>query len=209
MVNEKYLIQYAGYMEEVKKRTDVCLRLLTIYRAGNSMTGYKETDIDILYLQIRKIFELVMFASVVAHRFNSAKIKRDADSAYNAGKLMNFIKEINPDFYPSPKYDSESIDGVRQVKDLSNEDGEVFLTEEEMRRVYNRVCGNFSHAKRQYHYGNDVAKFRHFESINIIIGKITALLNHHWIKLDENVSFAVIMKGEDGNVGVSVLEILE
>ena len=50
---------YFNYMREIKHRVEVCRKIPS--EQNRSLTGYKEADIDLLYLQIRKICELIIF----------------------------------------------------------------------------------------------------------------------------------------------------
>ncbi len=50
-------------MEEVKRRTLVISRLLN----KELTTGYRMTDIETIYLQLRKVLELIALGSLVAN----------------------------------------------------------------------------------------------------------------------------------------------
>ena len=66
-INNRQLGNTAEFMRRIKYRTDVIRRTEAAYRLGTSITGYRQTDIDLCYLQLRKSLELMMFASVIAH----------------------------------------------------------------------------------------------------------------------------------------------
>lgn len=63
--NKKHLDKYASYMEEVKRRTGIARKIVELKINGEKFTGDDDSDIDIVYLQLRKVTELIMFACVV------------------------------------------------------------------------------------------------------------------------------------------------
>ena len=197
--SEKILNEYKTYMSEIKKRAEVCARVINQTKSNGSVTGYIETDIDLIYSQIRKIIELILFSSTTAHKLTTAKLKKDAEKAYNAGKLMSYIKERNPDYYPIPVYDGVPKDGNKSLERVSNFNGNSFIEEVEMKVLYNKVCGSFSHANRKYHYGNTAAKKVKIDEADKYLHKIIKLLNYHTITLDKNIILIVIMSVDGGD----------
>lgn len=201
--------KYALYMEEIKKRTDVVSRLITMHKAGQSMTGYIETDIDTVYLQIRKIIELVMFACIVANKYAGLALNKTLRKGYEIQKIKSELQRFNLQFFPVPKLeDGKDSKGIRKVKDLSH-DILTFMTETEIFKAYGKA-GNYLHSQRDYQYGGEEAKLkileRGFENVN----QLVALLNHHWTKISKDSFFAVVMQGEeDGKVHVSHMVQLE
>ena len=201
---QKCLDNYAGYMEEIKNRTDVVARLYEKHLCGKSMTGYIETDIDLIYLQLRKITELVMFACVVANKSAGLTLNKTLRKGYELKKIKKELEKFNTDFFPTPKVEGTPINGIRKIDDLTKEQ-RAFLSEEELFTTYG-VAGNFLHAQRKYQYGNNESKIRHLTKALIEINKITSLLNHHWTRISEDSFFAVIMKSvDDGKVHVTYI----
>jgi hypothetical protein len=200
------LDQYALYMEEIKRRTDVVARLMKLHAAGHSMTGYIETDIDTVYLQVRKIIELVMFACIVANKPAGLALNKLLRKGYEIEKIKSELRRFNLQFFPVPKLeDGTDAGGIRRVKDLTK-DVRAFMEESEIFQAYG-VAGNFLHSKREYQYGGDEAKIKILQRGFDCINQLVALLNHHWTRLAADAFFAVVMQGkEDGKVHVSYMK---
>ena len=200
----RFLDTYALYMEEIKKRTDVVTRLYQQHAAGHTMTGYLETDIDLIYLQLRKITELVMFACVVANKSAGLTLNKVLRKGYELKKIKNELRKFNTDFFPTPKKEDSPVDGIRKVSDFGEND-RPFMAEKELFEVYG-TAGNFLHAQRDYQYGDQSTKERHLIRALDQTNKIVALLNHHWTKISKDSFLAVVMSGaKDGKAHVSYM----
>lgn len=203
------LRKYTSYMEEIKKRTDVVSRLIEMHSSGKSMTGYIETDIDTVYLQLRKTIELVMFACIVANKSAGLVLNKTLRKGYEIKKIKTELQRYNFNFFPTPKLeDGDGINGVRKVKNLTP-DIRPFMTENDIFKAYGK-SGNYLHSQRDYQYGGEEAKLkiliRGVDSIN----QLVALLNHHWTDITNDSFFAVVMQGKkDGKVHVSHMERVE
>lgn len=198
--------QYTLYMEEIKKRSDVVTRLYKMYLSGQSMTGYIETDIDTVYLQIRKITELIMFACVVANKSAGLTLNRTLSKGYEIKKIKSELARFNTDFFPNPKVeDGKDENGIRKVTDL-DQSVRPILSENELFKRYG-TAGNYLHSQRKYQYGGADAKPKILAKGLETINKLVALLNHHWVNIANDDYFAVVMQGEkDGKVHVSYMK---
>ena len=63
-MNNTCMDTYVGVMVEIKLRTAV----IDLYMSGRQNAGYKATNIEVIGLQFRKIFELIALSSLAAHR---------------------------------------------------------------------------------------------------------------------------------------------
>ncbi len=193
-------------MEEIKLRISSSSNVINRYRSGTSATGFHETDIDFLYFQLRKIIELILFASVSAQLSQSTKLKREAEKEWHAGKLFAWIEAVNPKFFPEPKRDVVVTENWRKLEKVA--DG--FMTKDEMKRIYKKACGKFAHASRGNLYGNELSRKKHFDEIEGYLAGIRKLLGHHWVYVDEKNSFAVLMQtNEDGGVFVGNMVVVD
>ena len=204
--NQKYLDKYASYMEEVKRRTGIARKIVELKRNGKEFTGDDDSDIDIVYLQLRKVTELVMFACVVTRKAAGDELNKILRKGYDPIKLKIELDKLNVDYFPQPKYEkSLHPKEVRSVGDLS-EKGVPFATVEDLLSAYGRA-GNYLHAQRENKYGNGRAKIKVMDRAVNDFNNITTLLNHHWIKINEEVYFAVVMDGiGTGKVNVSLMQ---
>src|SRR5437868_15459887 len=88
--------QYCTLMEEVKLRTKV----INAFLEGNAGAVYKATNIESIYLQLRKIVELIAFGSLVANREALSQLYTEFSKLWNARRLLEDIERVNPGFYP-------------------------------------------------------------------------------------------------------------
>ena len=198
----KALEQYAVYMREVKQRTHVVSNVVARYNAGSSLTGYRESDVELAFLQLRKCLELVMFASLVAHYHSGVSLqKRLAEKEWNATKVMAFLARVNPKFFPKPLRRVLEPDGkMSQVHPV-----EGAMTKAEFSKLYDQLCGHYLHASRTPAFAGKHETL--FNEISIYLGKLVTLLNHHWVTVTEDWEFAVVMQSDtDGDVHVALLE---
>lgn len=89
---------YLNQMEELKVRLDVAGETLeAAYRDGAAISHH-----DLIALQLRKILELIAFASLSAHREPYIAAYADYAKHWNVKRLLRNLEAINPDFYPKP-----------------------------------------------------------------------------------------------------------
>lgn len=190
--------RYADYMRQIKYRMAVIAKCIGAHASGHAVTGYRETDIELCYLQLRQCLELVMFSTVIAHDAFGVKLNRQLrDKAYNASQILRQIRHLNGKFYPLPVKDSGSPDGIRKVDKIE----EGYLTETEFCRLYDKVCGRFLHADRKDVYSKGMDQY--FIDVKTYHRKLIRLLNHHWIHVTDEIALAVLMQTQsDGDVQV-------
>lgn len=199
----EYINRYANYLREMKQRISVIQSTVKQLRNGQTITGYRETDIELCFLQFRATLELMMYAALVAHE-SQGKIlaKKLHNNEYNATKLLRHVRRINPRFYPAPKTDWRRDDGVWVVEDVT----EGYLSEADFGKLYDRLCGPMLHARR-------TSKFlgRHddiVDQISSYLAKLMKLLNQHWIVVSDDIVFRALMQDKaTGDVGVNLLEL--
>ena len=199
---EKALNDYAEYMREVKKRVHVIQRVLASYHAGDSLTGYRESDFELCVLQLRKCLELVMLASLVAHFHSGVELNRRLfENEWNATKIMAYLKRKNSQFFPIPL---NKIDGI--ASEMSKMEAVVgALTVLEFGKLYDQTCGKCLHASRIR--GSVSNHEKNFTDVKDWLLKFVKLTNSHWIHVTEDLVFAVLMQTDkDGDVAVSILK---
>ena len=199
---QQALSKYKSYMQEVKYRTQVISRVLDKYKAAESLTGYRESDVELCLLQLRKCLELVMYASLVAHFHSGVALQKHLfESEWNATKILAFLKRVNPGGFPKAlrriSKEGQEIDDMEEVP------GALTLTE--FGQLYDRVCGKYLHASRSANILSDHASL--FGEIEVWFKKLTLLLNSHWVDVTGDIVFAVLMQNNvDGDVQVVLFE---
>lgn len=189
-------------MEEIKMRTAV----INAFLSGECQTLYKQTTVESICLQVRKILELIAMASLVANKEEYAKVRKDFTKNYHAQWILNTIESINPNFYPQPSKQVLDPTGKQVVRVESINSG--FLTKKEFENIYER-CGGLLHAENPFGTKKDLDNF--LRVIPSWMDKIIELLNHHQAQLiDNNLQLWVVMNGnQDGKVHVTLFERLE
>lgn len=198
--------KYREYMTEIRFRTDVISRAISTLQSGDALTGYRESDIELIYLQFRHCLELIMFASLSAHYAHGYELsQRLLKKEYNATRLLRFLKDKNPKFYPIPMEsgDIKGEDGIWQTIPVI----EGFLTQDDFCSLYDQSCGKLLHAQRTSKFKDGHERL--IENATFYRDRMMKLLNCHWVTLTEDISFRVIMRdAETGAVGINVMKLV-
>jgi len=176
-------------MEEVKRRTLVISRLLN----KELTTGYRMTDIETIYLQLRKVLELIALGSLVANVDEYSRQEKKFAQHWHAARILDDLQAVNPNFYPVPgvQVKDETTEKVKSVDSLKK----PFLTKADFVTLY-EMCGAILHAENPYGQSRDVAGYD--QQVSTWLDKTVALLNHHQIQLlDSDLMWWVIMHAED------------
>lgn len=196
--------KYAIYMEEIKSRIVVIDRAISSYERGGSLTGFVESDIELIFLQFRHCLELIMLASLVAHHHQGIALsKKFYDKEFNATKLLAYMKSVNKGFYPKPMTDlpEKNEKGQFQAVDSDRD----YLKIDDFKELYDRVCGKMLHAQRSSKFFN--MKDELIKQSTVYRNKIVALLECHWIHFDDKSIIRTIMnEKETGRVAVNILD---
>jgi hypothetical protein len=193
---------YVAQLKEIKYRINV---VLEIAYENRFTTPYPATNTELVYLQFRKILELIALSSLVANKEEYAKIEREFATEWRAKKILKKIKDINPDYYPAPS---------RQIK--ASQSGHFtfepitsgYLTEENFVELYNQ-SSNLIHARNPFAPEVDLDLYK--SRINEWEGKIRTLLNHHSILLygGKNMIAALMQSDKDGEPHASYFRKME
>ncbi len=186
--------KYADQMEAVKRRTEVVDAVIS----RQLDVVYMPAAVELVYLQLRKMLELIAMASLVANRAAMEQLysPKRLGRYWNADDLLRDIGRINPDFYPRPIIEVPSQD-PRVKSNLQDRVGD-FLSKDDFRHLYNKVCGTLMHATNPF--GKAIDYNGLIAGIPAWRTKVINLLNCHNIKLvnDENM-YLVHMKEERDN----------
>ncbi len=135
--------KYCNLMEEVKRRT------LVINAFGNRLTTtpYGATNIECVYLQLRKILELIALGSLVANKVEFSKVYSEFSKYWNAKHLLRDLEKVNPQFYPQPIIERPGT--KPEVTADCDPKTSGFLTKEDFLKLYEK-CGKIMHAGNPY-----------------------------------------------------------
>ena len=187
------IIKYCNLMDEIKRRTAV----ITAFGSGGAAALYKATTIESVYLQFRKILELIALGSLVANKNEFSKAYGDFSKCWNAHYLLRDMERVNPDFYPRPIIEVPSQQPHAKMEWQDKKDG--FLTNNEFLKLYEK-CGAIMHAGNPY--GSNVDFEYYGRNIQGWQDKIIGLLNSHTIRLvnDPNVYLLHMKEDRDEKV---------
>jgi hypothetical protein len=191
MEPEKYrpaLDAYCSLLEEAKQR----LAALDIMLGGN--TGLPAGAIhECGHLQLRMLCELIALGCLVAQGDlePTGKIKR----AYEPGKIMGYLEELHPQFYPHAAAQRQAGPDVYDAIFLT--DG--FLKKDELVELHGR-CGEFLHRGTL----QTLFRRRGYDSVHTQIipwkTKIEALLSYHAIAmLDMKTLVLFVLRNKANN----------
>jgi hypothetical protein len=97
---------YFNQMKEVKRRFEAIDRILGA-KKGKSRTLSEDTDNEFMWLQIRKIIELVTYSAIASdlERYSALRAQTKngrTEDDQKATKILNRLSGINPTFMPVP-----------------------------------------------------------------------------------------------------------
>ena len=134
--------EYTAQMEEIKRRTAAIKKLSEIAIGQLQLPVVTEC----VYLQFRKILELVAMSSLVANSQAMEDMRRSQKklgNQWNGDAILKLVEAINPDFYPVPIIERPPRHPDTKAELVEKTEG--FLTRSEFSRLYN-LCGGLMHA---------------------------------------------------------------
>jgi hypothetical protein len=87
---------YCDYVGEVRARLDVVQSFID----GKVTTGVDACNVEVVFLQFRKILELIAFASLTANKRAYAAVHKKFAEHWKAKTMLDALRKLNPDFYP-------------------------------------------------------------------------------------------------------------
>ncbi|KHT40032.1 hypothetical protein RJ46_18125 [Vibrio sinaloensis] len=185
-------------MQEIKMRSEIISKIAFENSNGALLTGYIDTDLDMAYLQGRKICELIMYACVAANQASSKKLNSILKKSYKPLEIKRHLLDINSHFFPkATNRIGDPKNGPTEV--IPSSELHLALNIDELVSFWGK-SGDFLHAKRSANVSQD--KKLEFLSVAVdFLMKVVKLLNHHWIVVDETTQFAVLMQPVDRETG--------
>ncbi|HMN96482.1 MAG TPA: hypothetical protein PKC43_08850 [Phycisphaerales bacterium] len=179
--------QYCEAMEEVRRRIHVTTEIV----ANPEMTPYPATTLDLAYLQIRKVLELIAMASLVANHDQYARAHSNFAKHWRAKEILTGIEAQNPDFYPCPIIEKPSNDPMSKFLFEPRVTG--FLTRDQFVELYDFSAGVL-HVGNPFGQSFDYSRYEH--ALPDWTSRIVNLLNSHIIRLVDEAGFWLIHMNE-------------
>jgi len=190
---------YIKCMEEIKRRQFAIDEILD----GSKTTSFKYTNVEFIALQFRKIFELVILATLASHQHLFEGLARKLAKEWQVTKIVAIVKRKNPSFYPQPI--DRAPAAKQDIKDEWKPIKSDFLTLDELVEAHGKI-GGLMHANNPYH------EERLLTEIEILFPmwreKLIRLLNNHFIKFpdEETVLYVGMKSTEDETVHTALFK---
>ncbi len=184
-VSDPDMAKYCSLMEEIKRRMNVVQHFV----AGTHKTLYLETTVETIWLQIRKVLELVALGSLVANESLYRQTSEKISQQWNSKRIMGDIDKINPDFYPKPIIQGPGNDIVASVWEDRVDD---YLDREEFAEFYDK-CGRIMHASNPF---GEAVDYEDYDSkTDYFTARIVNLLSAHTIRLVDGKKLYLVQMG--------------
>ena len=188
---------YLRLMEELKRRRNIIADVL-----ASKINLPQGIAIELCYLQLRMICELVAFGCLAAHGDIAATRSGKMRKAYAPSTILTELETLHPQFYPVPGKQVLSSSGV-PTGVLPIKTG--YLTKDDLLSLWAR-CGDRLHRGSMKNIDRPFAV--DFNEIKEWDTKILTLLGLHQIQL-QNPKYMlwIIMQSQaDGRVSASLME---
>jgi hypothetical protein len=174
---------YRKCMEEIKRRQVAIDQILD----GTTSTSYKYTNVEFVALQFRKIFELIVLASLASHQHLYEGLVRKLSKEWQINKIIAIVRKKNPDFYPQPvnRVPSETPG----IKDNMEPVLTGFMTLDELTAAHGQI-GRLMHADSPYREAMSLNEIE--VQFPIWREKTINLLNNHLIEFPGRDNFLYV-----------------
>ena len=193
----KNLEMYIAQMREIKLRVNSIELLLN----KTATTGYRATNIESIYLQIRKILELISLASLSVNVREYQKAYNRYAKDWKANLILKDIERINKDFYPQPIIEAApTVAGTKST--FVPKSASEYLTRKEFEDLYT-ICGKILHSTNPF--GPPINYEYYHNTAHTWLIKIISLLNSHKIKLinDPHMYLVQMRQASDEDVHIT------
>lgn len=182
--------KYRSLLIEIKRRSSV----VNAFVKKETHAVFVPTTVESSCLQIRKMLELIAFGSLIANLDEFSKQHTKYSKYWNAERMLNDMKRVNPGFYPNPIIQRESDDAkIHRKWDNRSDD---YLTKDRFLKVHEK-CGAIMHSENPY--GSKIDYDYYQASVPIWMAWIVNLLNAHTISLVGDKNLYLFQMGTDEN----------
>lgn len=191
-MSEPDYVNYKRCMEEIKRRRIAISDILS----GLKTTSFKYTNIEFVSLQFRKIFELIILATLASNQHLFEGLTRKLSKEWQISKIIEIVQKKNSAFYPHPV--DRVVSQQDGVKDEWKDVPSGYLTIEELIVAHGKI-GNLMHANNPYREEFMLDEIeKHFPTWG---DKIVRLLNNHLVRFpDETLLYVGMQSAENGDV---------
>jgi hypothetical protein len=177
--------RYLKCMWEVRDR----INLISSVVARQVTVGREDFAAELIFLQFRKVLELIAFASLTANRAKYSAAHARFAEHWRAKDMLKELAKINPDFYPMPLGSPVLQNGVKHCPAVT--DG--FLTKDDFAVLYGHA-GDILHARNPFTIKPLTVNIGY--SVPQWVSRIQTLLGLHVMHLVDGKKWIVEVPGE-------------
>jgi len=188
-VNNSDVVTYCNCMAEIRRR----IALVQAVVGASLTTGQNDFDIEIVFLQLRKVLELIALGSLTANKKEYSAAYEKFASHWNAERVLRDVAKINRSFFPVPLDPPQIMpNGVKHF----SQPPDGFLTKDEFALLYDK-CGKILHARNPFSAESPTVQIGY--SVAQWVSRIQKLLGLHLVNL-VNGDIWVVQIPNEGNV---------
>lgn len=182
---------YCGCMERVRHRVSVADAVF----AERLDTGHADLNAQLAFLQLRNALEEIAFSSLSANRDAYAAVRPGFATEWNARRMLGFVENINPHFYPVPVHPPAARDcpGPQALRPRTR----WFPLPRGIGALYD-ISAETLHCRNPYTPGDGGIDFRY--TVEGWSGRIKALLTWHFVQLLNVNMLWLVQVPNDGRV---------
>jgi hypothetical protein len=179
-------VTYCNCMSQIRQRTGVVQGVLN----RTITTGHDVFDTELIFVQFRKILELIAFSTLTANKEKYSLVHANFAVHWKAKSMLEAVGKLNPNFYPVPLGPPELLpNGVKQFTPLA----EGFLTKDEFELLYNK-SSEILHERNPFTAKDPVIQIGY--SVAQWIVRIQTLLAFHKVDLIDESKWMVEIPNE-------------
>jgi hypothetical protein len=124
-------VVYCNCMLNIRKRIALVWSLVNT----SITTGQQGFDAELIFVQFRKVLELIAFSSLTANKQKYALAYANFTEHWKAKRMLDAVAKINPNFFPVPLADPEVLpNGRKNLTPLVDR----FLTKDDFEFLYDK-----------------------------------------------------------------------
>lgn len=182
-------VVYCNCMKKIRERIELVWSVVN----AKITTGWLLFDTELVFIQFRKILELIAFSSLTANKDKYALAHAKFSEHWRAKRMLEEVEKLNPDYYPVPLAAPEMLpNGRKHLTPLS--DG--FLTKPEFEFLYDK-SSEILHERNPFSALDPVIEIR--LSAAQWASRIQRLLSFHLVNLVDASKWVVSIPA-DGEV---------
>jgi hypothetical protein len=177
---------YINCMEEVRDR----INLVTAIVAHIVTTGRDLFDTELVFVHLRKVLELIAFASLTANKAKYSAAHAKFAEHWKSKLMLKELEKINPEFYPMPIGQPQlQANGVKHIPAVT----EGFLTKNDFEFLYDK-SSDILHVRNPFTAKDSVVQIGY--SVKEWVSRIQVLLGLHMVRLVDGKLWIVQVPGE-------------